>query len=63
MLKNLDDDCHVETRISQYRALKNGKGCYLAERFVEGKIEGQKNLLVKYGLEAEDSISHKVREL
>jgi len=63
MLKSLDDDCHVETRISQYRALKNGKGCYIAKRLVEGKIEGQKNLLIKYGLEANDTISQKVREI
>ncbi len=63
MLKSLDDDCHVETRVSQYRALKNGKGCYLAKRFVEGKIEGQKKLLLKYGLEANDTISQKVREI
>ena len=26
MLKNLDDDCHVDTRVSQYRGLTNGKG-------------------------------------
>lgn len=36
IVKSLDDDCHVETRVSQYRALKNGKGCYLAKKFVEG---------------------------
>ena len=26
MLKNLEDDAHVNTRICQYEALKNGKG-------------------------------------
>lgn len=63
MLKSLDDDCHVETRISQYRALKNGKGCYLAKKFVAGKIEGQNRLLVKYGLETDYSISKKVKSI
>lgn len=65
MLKNLDDDYHVETRISQFRELKNGKGCYLAKQFVAGKIEGQNSLLVKYGLETDYSvtISQKVEEI
>jgi len=63
MLKNLDDDCHVETRISQYRALRNGKGCYLAKKFVAGKIEGQNSLLVKYGLKTDYSISQKVKDI
>ena len=61
MLKSLDDDYHVETRISQYRALKNGKGCYLAKQFVAGKIEGQKNLLGKYGLNTDYDLSQKVK--
>src|SRR3972149_1124448 len=39
MLKNLEDDSHVKTRICQYEALKNGKGIYLAKQFVMGKIE------------------------
>ena len=63
MLKDLDDDFHVETRVGQYEALHNGKGCILAKRFVAGKLEGQNNLLEKYGLETSDSILNKVREL
>lgn len=51
MLKNLEDDSHVKTRICQYEALKNGKALYLAKQFVVGKIEGQNLLLNKYGLE------------
>ena len=50
MLKNLEDDSHVKTRICQYEALKNGKGVYVAKQFVTGKIEGQKMILRKYGL-------------
>jgi CRISPR-associated protein Cas1 len=63
MLKDLDDDFHVDTRICQYEALNNGKGCYLAKQFVVGKLEGQNSLLEKYGLETSDSIIQKVREL
>ena len=61
VLKDLDDDMHVETRVSQYRALKNGKGCYLAKKLVEGKMKGQNSLLAKYGLETDDSYIKKVK--
>jgi CRISPR/Cas system-associated endonuclease Cas1 len=61
VLKDLDDDFHVETRVSQYRALKNGKGCYLAKKFVEGKMKGQNSLLEKYGLETDYSYIKKVK--
>ena len=59
----LDDDFYVETRVGQYEALHNGRGCTLAKRFVAGKLEGQNNLLEKYGLETSDTILEKVREL
>ncbi len=32
MLKTLTDDSHVKTRISQYEALKNGKGIDVAKK-------------------------------
>jgi len=50
MLKNLEDDSHVKTRICQYEALKNGKAFYIAKQFLIGKVEGQNILLNKYGL-------------
>lgn len=56
MLKNLEDDAHVKTRICQYEATKNGKGEYLAKQFVIGKTEGQNILLNKYGLEPYRSV-------
>lgn len=62
MLKNLEDDSHVKTRICQYEALKNGKAQYLAKEFVIGKIEGQASVLRKYGLEAKENVT-KVVEL
>jgi CRISPR-associated endonuclease Cas1 len=60
MLKNLEDDSHVKTRICQYEALKNGKALYLAKQFVVGKIEGQNLLLNKYGLEVNQFLSRMV---
>ena len=63
MLRDLDDDLHVDTRVCQYEALRNWKGCYLAKQFVVGKLEGQNSLLEKYGLETSDSILQKVREV
>jgi CRISPR-associated protein Cas1 len=54
MLKNLDDDSHVTTRISQYEALKNGKGIDIAKQIVTAKILGQNQLLKKYGLRQHD---------
>jgi CRISPR-associated protein Cas1 len=50
MLKALDDDSHVKTRISQYEALKSGKGLEMAKKLVLAKIQGQNQVLKKYGL-------------
>jgi CRISPR/Cas system-associated endonuclease Cas1 len=63
MLKNLEDDAHVRTRISQYEALKNGKGIYLAKQFVLGKMDGQNFLLNKYGLRPDLSTRQKVIDI
>jgi len=50
VLKNLEDDSHVKTRISQYEALRNGKGIEIAKQIIKSKIEGQNKVLKKYGL-------------
>lgn len=47
MLKSLDDDSHVKTRVCQYEALKTEKGVHIAKQFVLGKLEGQNQLLKK----------------
>jgi CRISPR-associated protein Cas1 len=60
MLKNLDDDSHVKTRICQYEALKNGKAEYVAKQFLIGKVEGQNILLNKYGLRTQPSTSQMI---
>jgi CRISPR-associated protein Cas1 len=50
VLKSLSDDMHVETRISQYEALKSEKGIGIAKTLVLAKIEGQNQVLKRYGL-------------
>jgi CRISPR-associated protein Cas1 len=59
MLKSLDDDSHVKTRIAQYDALSNGKGLNIAKQIIFGKITGENLLLQKYGLRQHDLISVK----
>src|SRR4030067_2764664 len=47
-VRSLDDDSHVETRISQYEALKNGKGIDIAKQIVKAKIHSQNQMLRKH---------------
>jgi CRISPR-associated protein Cas1 len=63
IVKALDDDAHVKTRIEQYEALKSGRGIHVAKQFVNGKIEGQNQVLKKYGLRSDTSIKLKVNAL
>jgi len=59
MLRSLDDDSHVKTRVCQYEALGNGKGIEIAKRIVYGKIEGQNQVLEKHGLMRHDLVKLK----
>jgi CRISPR-associated protein Cas1 len=59
-LRSLDDDSHVKTRICQYEALKDGRAFEIAKQFIKGKIEGQNNVLKKYGLKSDTSVKLKV---
>ena len=64
MLKSLDDDSHVATKIAQYEALTNGKGIRIAKQLVLSKIEGQSWVLNKYGLRVPNmNIPQKVENL
>lgn len=54
VLKNLEDDSHVETRVCQYQALENGKGVQIAKQIVRSKIEGQDIVLRKHDLKPHD---------
>jgi CRISPR-associated protein Cas1 len=55
VLKNLEDDSHVKTRLCQYEALSNGKGLYVAKQILKAKLEGQNAVLKKYGLKPLDT--------
>lgn len=61
----LDSDSHVETRISQYESLKNGKGLTVAKEIVLAKIRGYNQVLRKYGLRSLDycTLAQSVKEL
>jgi len=54
MLKGLDDDSHVKTRVCQYEALKNGKGMIIAKKIVSSRIESQNLVLRKHSLRQHD---------
>ena len=52
LLKNVEDDSHVETRLAQYRAVLDEEKCIeIAKQFIIAKIKGQNQVLKKYGLE------------
>jgi len=47
-------DRSKKTRVCQYEASKNEKGIEIAKQLVLGKIEGQNQVLKKYGLKRHD---------
>lgn len=57
VLRNLEDDSHVQTRVSQYEAIKNEKGLLIAKQFLLSKLEGQNKVLKKYGLKPLETAS------
>jgi len=65
MLKSLDDDSHVETRVSQYEALKNGMGVKVAKWLVSARVESQNLVLRKHGLRQLDllTIKHRIESI
>ena len=63
MLKSLDDDSHVKTRLCQYEALKDQRAFEIAKQFVKSKIEGQNTILKKYGLKTDTSYKLRIDSL
>jgi len=57
MLRSLDDDSHVETRLCQYEAYKSNKGLQIAKEFVKGKVKGQDLILAKYGFKRHSPVT------
>jgi CRISPR-associated protein Cas1 len=62
VLRNLEDDSHVQTRLSQYEAINNEKGLLIAKQFLLSKLEGQNKVLKKYGLKPLETASF-IREI
>jgi len=56
VLKSLEYDSHVKTRLCQYEAYNNSKGIHIAKQIVLGKIEGQNRILKKHGLNVNENV-------
>ncbi len=50
MLRSIEDDNHVATRVAQYQAFSNGKADEIAKEIIKAKINGQNAVLRKYEL-------------
>ena len=52
LLKNVEDDSHVKTRLCQYEAVLDNEKCMeIAKQFILAKIKGQSEVLKKYNLD------------
>jgi len=56
MLRSLEYDSNVKTRLCQHEAYSNGKAMYIAKQLVMGKIEGQNRTLRKHGLDVKENV-------
>lgn len=64
VLKNLEDDSHVKTRLCQYEALTNAKGITIAKQLLISKIEGQNQVIKKYSLKLLNiNIKHQIENM
>jgi len=61
VLRSLDDDEHIKTRLAQYEAIKNGKGIQIAKQIILSKIESQNIILKKYSLRQIDLMTFKAK--
>jgi len=51
MLRSLDDDSHVQTRVAQYQASLDERAFEIAKKLITAKLESQNIILRKYGLD------------
>jgi len=56
MLRSLEYDSHVKTRLCQYEAYSNSKGIHIAKQMVLTKIESQNSILKKHGLDVNENV-------
>lgn len=50
MLRSLDDDSHVQTKVAQYQASTNERASLIVKSLIVAKLESQNVVLRKYGL-------------
>jgi CRISPR-associated protein Cas1 len=63
MLKSLDDDSHVQTRVAQYQASLDERAFKIAKSLITAKLKSQNIILRKYGLEPHlDDFSEKIEK-
>jgi len=63
ILKSLDDDSHVLTRIKQYEAYRNKKGLEIARTFISAKLLGQNVILNKYGFKTHGNVEQQINSV
>jgi CRISPR-associated protein Cas1 len=64
VVKSLQDDSHVITRMAQYESLSNGKAPIIAKTILVSKLKGQDQVLRKFGLRRIDpSIYEQINRL
>jgi len=63
VLKSLEYDSHVKTRLCQYEAYNNSKGVHIAKQIVLGKIEGQNKILKKHSLDVNENVTKVVENI
>jgi CRISPR-associated endonuclease Cas1 len=63
VLKSIEDDSHVKTRVCQYQALNNDKFDEIAKTFIVAKAEGYDKVLRKYGLKQIGFIKDEVNSI
>jgi CRISP-associated protein Cas1 len=64
ILKSLSSDDNVKTRLCQYESSKDHRALKIAKTILQTKLQGQNNLLKKYGLRTIDyNIFEKINEI
>jgi CRISPR-associated protein Cas1 len=61
VLRSLDDDEHIKTRLAQYESFKNGKAINIAKEIIYSKIQSQNIILKEYSLRQHDLMTFKAK--
>jgi len=61
VIKALDDDSHVKTRLCQYETVKNSLGLEVVKKIVYAKLKGQNQVLRNHGFRQHDLMGIKTK--